>query len=90
MSSIDLDALAKPFPKDQFRQHRCPSGRMLHHIETHAVITRLNEAFDGAWSFRIRSWWKKDEEVIVLAQVPTGGTLSCAITLLVSAELVIT
>jgi hypothetical protein len=29
--------------------------------------------FSGEWSFRIRSWWREDEEVIVLGQLSAGG-----------------
>ena len=73
MSSIDLNVLTKPFPKDQIRTRRIPGGELLHQPTNHAVVTRLNEAFSGAWSFRIRSWWKEEEEVIVLAQLSAGG-----------------
>jgi hypothetical protein len=73
MSSIDLNALTEPFPKDQVRTQRIPGGGILHQPTNHALITRLNEAFGGAWSFRIRSHWKDKDEVIILAQLSAGG-----------------
>ena len=73
MSTINLSVLTRPFPKDQIRQRKGRRGKMLDYVATHAVIARLNEAFDGAWSFRIPSYWKEDDEVVVLAMLRAGG-----------------
>ena len=73
MSTINLDVLTKPFPKDQIRQREGRHGKMLDYVETHAVIARLNEAFEGGWSFRIKTYWKEDEEVVVMGNLTAGG-----------------
>ena len=70
---INLAALTKPFPKSEIRQRKGRRGKMLDYVETHAVIARLNEAFDGEWSFRVISHWREDEEAIVLAMLSAGG-----------------
>jgi len=73
MSTINLNVLTRPFPKDQIRQRKGRKGKMLDYVETHAVIARLNEAFDGEWSFQVSTYWKEDDEVIVLAMLCAGG-----------------
>ena len=73
MSTINLDVLTRPFPKDQIRQREGRHGKMLDYVEAHAVIARLNEAFAGEWSFRIKTYWKEDEEVVVMGVLTAGG-----------------
>ena len=73
MSTINLDVLGRPFSRDQIRQREGRSGKMLDYVEAHAVIDRLNEAFDGEWSFRIKTYWKEDEEVVVMGILSACG-----------------
>ena len=73
MSTINLDVLTRPFLKDQIRQREGRRGKMLDYVEAHTVIARLNEAFAGEWSFRIKTYWKEDEEVVVLGLLTAGG-----------------
>ncbi len=53
MDTINLDTLTRPFDPAQIRQREGRGGTRLDYLETHSVITRLNEAFGGAWSFEV-------------------------------------
>ena len=53
---INLEILTRPFEKELVKQRRGPSGITLDYIEQHSAIRRLNEAFDGRWSYRILEW----------------------------------
>ena len=70
---VNLAVLTRPFPKSEVRQRKGHWGKVLDYVETHAVIARLNEAFDGEWSFRVISHWKEEDEVVVLAMLAAGG-----------------
>lgn len=50
---MDLELLSKPFPEELIKERKGNWGNMLRYVETAPVITRLNEAFDGNWSFHI-------------------------------------
>jgi len=52
---MNRELLEKPFDQDQIKQREGSYGRMLDYIEGHAIIQRLNEAFDAEWSFKIIS-----------------------------------
>ena len=52
---MNRELLEKPFDKEQIKQRKGNFGDMIDYVETHAVIQRLNDAFDGQWSFEILS-----------------------------------
>jgi hypothetical protein len=60
--------LEKPFEPAQIRQRKGRNG-LLDYVEGHTVIARLNEAFDGAWSFEVVSHEIREEEVLVLGRL---------------------
>lgn len=66
--------LEQPFSPEQIKQREGHFGKMLDYIEGHAVIQRLNDAFDGDWSFVIirHEILKDNDEVIVLAELKAG------------------
>ena len=47
------DLLEKPFSPEQIKQREGTFGKLLAYIEGHAVIQRLNDAFDAEWSFTL-------------------------------------
>jgi hypothetical protein len=73
MDQTTLDTLTRPFPPEQVRQREGRGGKVLDYLETHAVITRLNEAFNGAWSFEVVSREVTEGEVIVRGRLSAGG-----------------
>ena len=65
---MNRELLEKPFAPEQIKQRTGTYGNILDYIEGHAVIKRLNDAFDANWSFEILSHEileDKDEVVVV-------------------------
>ena len=73
MEPINLDVLTRPFAPEQIRQREGRGGKMLDYLETHAVITRLNEAFNGAWSFEVLDFKTMEGEIVVKGRLTAGG-----------------
>ena len=68
---MNRELLEKPLKSAQINQRVGTFGNMLDYVEGHAVIQRLNEAFDGNWSFEIQKdeVLKDKDEVIVLGKL---------------------
>jgi hypothetical protein len=69
--------LEKPFDATQIRQRRGRTGGVLDYVEGHTVIARLNEAFEGAWSFEITWHEIRETEVLVLGKLTAEGVVKC-------------
>ncbi len=50
---MNRELLEKPFDRNQIKQREGNFGKMLDYIEGHAVVKRLNDAFEANWSFAI-------------------------------------
>lgn len=70
---IPLESLTRPFSPEQVKQREGRSGKRLDYLETHAVISRLNESFEGQWSFEVRSWKVQENEVVVEGALTAEG-----------------
>jgi len=70
---INLEALTRPFTSEQVKQRQGRGGITLDYLEAHTVITRLNEAFEGCWSFEVLEHRVLDDEVVVHGQLTAGG-----------------
>jgi hypothetical protein len=68
---MNRELLEKPFEPNQIKQREGMFGKTLDYIEGHAVIQRLNEAFEAEWSFSIlkNEVLKETDEVIVLGEL---------------------
>ena len=64
--------LEKPFAANQIRQRKGRNG-VLDYVEGHTVIARLNEAFEGAWSFEIPWHEIRETQVLVLGKLTADG-----------------
>lgn len=71
---MNRELLEKPFGPEQIKQREGNFGKMLDYIEGHAVIQRLNNAFDADWSFTIirHEILKEADEVIVIGELKAG------------------
>ena len=69
---MNRELLEQPFKPEQIKQRAGAFGQTLQYIEGHAVIQRMNEAFDGQWSFRIKSHDMLESEIIVLGELCAG------------------
>jgi len=74
---MNREILEKPFNPEQIKQREGSSGKMLDYIEGHAVIQRLNDTFDGDWSFTItrHEILKDTDEVIVIGELKAGNVV---------------
>lgn len=71
------EILTRPFPPELVKQRQGQGGKMLSYVETHAVISRLNEGCD-AWSFEVVEHTLLDEEVIVIGKLTADGVVKMA------------
>lgn len=74
MDRNQLDLLKAPFSLEEILERQGSHGRVLKYIQTHSVITRLNEALEGDWSFHIVDHFVREDisEVIVIGKLVVG------------------
>jgi len=70
--------LEKPFEEKQIKYRPGSFGQTLAYVEAPAFIRRLNEAFDGQWSFEIAHWEVIDQEVMVIGKLTTPEAIKMA------------
>jgi hypothetical protein len=70
---MNRELLEKPFGPAQIKQREGSFGNTLDYVEAHAVIQRLNDAFEGNWSFEIIKHEILEEEVVVLGKLAAEG-----------------
>jgi hypothetical protein len=71
--NLNRQLLEQPFDPAQIKQRQGRGGLLLDYIEGHAIIQRLNDAFDGCWSFQVREWRMTDTDIIVLGRLEIPG-----------------
>ena len=76
---MNRELLEKPFPQEQIKQRIGTYGTVFDYVEGHTVIKRLNDAFDGKWSFEILRCkiLEKEDEVVVLGRLSAEGVVKC-------------
>lgn len=67
--------LERPFGAEQIKQRQGNFGQVLDYIEGHAVIERLNEAFEGEWTFEVIWHEIREDEVLVKGRLIAGGII---------------
>lgn len=72
------EALDRPFEAAIIRERPGQGGKLLAYVEGHEYIRRLNEAFDGQWSFRILSHEIHDRELVVIGELTAEGLTKMA------------
>ena len=70
---MNRELLEKQFDKEQIKQRKGTYGNMLDYVDTRTVIQRLNDAFEGNWSFEIVSHEQHAGEVSVLGKLTADG-----------------
>jgi hypothetical protein len=73
---MNRELLEKPFEPDQIKQREGRDGT-LDYVEGHSVIARLNEAFDGRWSFEIvrHDILEERNEILVVGKLSAEGVV---------------
>ena len=72
------DVLERPFDRELIKTRRGHHGAILSYVEGAEYIKRLNEAFDGEWSFVIVEHTILDHEVIVMGKLTAGDVTKVA------------
>lgn len=77
---MNRQLLEKPFEPSQIKQRQGKFGHILDYVEGHVVTSRLNEAFDGNWSFEVVKYriLKDTDEVLVLGKLTAEGVIKMA------------
>jgi len=72
--------LEKPFEPSQIKQRQGNFGHILDYVGGDVVTTRLNDAFDGNWTFEIVKYriLKDTDEVLVLGKLTAEGVTKMA------------
>lgn len=77
---IPREVLEAPFPPEAIKSRPGAYGGSLSYLEGHTVVQRLNDAFDGNWSFEVVTHQVLDDEVLVLGKLraETAGVVKMA------------
>lgn len=67
------EALQREFDPRFIKQRKGNFGATLDYIEAHMVIQRLNQAFQGDWSFEVSEYTQLEDEVVVLGKLSANG-----------------
>ena len=70
---MNREILEREFTDSQVKTKKGNFGNQVSYIEGSAIIARLNEAFDGKWSFEIVEYKILDDEVVVLGKLIADG-----------------
>ena len=70
--------LEQPFPKELLKTRKGTFGKPFTYVEGAEYIRRLNDAFEGDWSFEVVEHQTLDTEVIVLGKVTCSGITKMA------------
>ena len=70
--------LEQPFPKELLKTRKGTFGKQFSYVEGSHYIQRLNDAFEGDWSFEVVEHQTRDSEVIVLGKLVAGGVTRMA------------
>jgi len=72
--------LEKPFGAENVKQRQGNFGNTLDYVEGHAIVSRLNEAFEANWTFELTNHWilKETDEVLVLGKLTAEGITKMA------------
>jgi len=75
MNRADLEA---PFDEHLIKTRPGANGRPLSYVEGAEYIRRLNDAFDGRWSFEVVEYKVVDREVVVVGRLEAEGIIKTA------------
>lgn len=70
---MNRETLERPFPNELLRTRKGRFGQTFTYVEGAEYVRRLNEAFEGEWSFEIVEHAVRDGEVVVIGKLTVGG-----------------
>ncbi|MBZ0159105.1 Rad52/Rad22 family DNA repair protein [Candidatus Methylomirabilis sp.] len=73
---MNRQLLERVFERAQIKQRQGRNG-MLDYVEGHSIIQRLNDAFEGAWSFEVldHKIVEERDEILVLGKLSAEGVV---------------
>lgn len=75
---MNRQLLEQPFPQTIIKTRKGLGGKQFTYVEGAEYIRRLNDAFDGNWSFEIVEHQVQADEVIVLGKLTANGVVKSA------------
>ena len=72
------EMLERPFPPELVRTRPGRNGDEIRFLEGHVVVARLQESFEGEWSFTIEKHEILDDEVVVLGRLVAANVVKSA------------
>lgn len=72
------DILERPFDAHLIKSRRGHSGKLFSYVEGAEYIKRLNEAFDGVWSFEVVEHCVNARDVVVIGRIVAEGCTKIA------------
>jgi len=72
------EILERPFDPSLIKSRPGSFGNSLNYVEGHEYVKRLNEAFNGDWSFEIAKHEVDENEVIVVGKLVADGIVKMA------------
>jgi len=69
---MNREALERPFDTELLKSRKGPFGQTFSYVEGAEYVRRLNEAFEGEWSFEIVEHHVRDTEVVVVGRLSAG------------------
>ena len=70
---MNREILEQPFDKSMIKRRKGRGGQMWDYVEACHIVQRLNNSFDGNWSFEIVSHEQIGEEMLVLGKLSAEG-----------------
>jgi len=75
---MNRQLLEQPFPKELLKTRKGTFGKPFTYVEGAEYIRRLNDAFEGDWSFEVVEHQTLDTEVVVLGKLVAGSVTKMA------------
>ncbi len=75
---MNRQLLERPFEASLIRTRKGSFGKQYSYVEGAEYIRRLNESFEGDWSFEVIEHQTLDTEVIVMGKIVAGGVTKMA------------
>ncbi len=65
--------LERPFPEELLKQRQGPNGSKLTYAEIQVYVDRLNEAFNGTWSWELLRREQVEDQIVVEGRLTAAG-----------------
>ncbi len=67
--------LERPFPPELLKQRQGAGGKTFIYVEVIHYVSKLNEAFNGAWSFEVTHREQVDDQLLIEGKLTAAGVV---------------